>query len=148
MLQNLPSIVTAQVMNPQSGWKVLDMCAAPGGKTTAMAEWMGDQGEVIALDRTHKKVWGNDPEVTDLHLLLHLGDICARVGNRTRSFLHYCLQNGCHEGGCSGDKIENVIIPEVVQQNYQGTSTRSTQRSNTSSMSSANATRDSTDADM
>ena len=58
MLQNLPSIVAAQVMNPQSGWKVLDMCAAPGGKTTAMAEWMGDRGEVIALDRTHKKVWG------------------------------------------------------------------------------------------
>ena len=56
MLQNLPSVVAARVMNPQAGWRVMDMCAAPGGKATAIAALMSDQGEVIALDRTHKKV--------------------------------------------------------------------------------------------
>ncbi|KAL6842443.1 hypothetical protein ACP4OV_027678 [Aristida adscensionis] len=55
-LQNLPSIVAARVLDPQPGERILDMCAAPGGKTTAIAILMGDKGEVIALDRSHNKV--------------------------------------------------------------------------------------------
>ncbi|WOL14543.1 methyltransferase NSUN6 isoform X1 [Canna indica] len=55
-LQNLPSIVTASVLDPQEGERILDMCAAPGGKTTAIAILMRDKGEVIALDRSHNKV--------------------------------------------------------------------------------------------
>ncbi|CAD6344066.1 unnamed protein product [Miscanthus lutarioriparius] len=55
-LQNLPSVVTACVLDPQSGERILDMCAAPGGKTTAIAILMRDKGEVVALDRSHNKV--------------------------------------------------------------------------------------------
>lgn len=32
------------------------MCAAPGGKTTAIAILMKDEGEVVAADRSHNKV--------------------------------------------------------------------------------------------
>ena len=39
-------------MNPQAGDRVLDACAAPGGKATHLAELMGDQGEVWAIDRS------------------------------------------------------------------------------------------------
>ncbi|KAM7503031.1 hypothetical protein LguiB_001935 [Lonicera macranthoides] len=55
-LQNLPSIVTAHVLDPQQGERILDMCAAPGGKTTAIAILMKDKGEVVACDRSHNKV--------------------------------------------------------------------------------------------
>ncbi|AQK50028.1 NOL1/NOP2/sun family protein [Zea mays] len=55
-LQNLPSVVTARVLDPQSGERILDMCAAPGGKTTAIAILMRDEGEVVALDRSHNKI--------------------------------------------------------------------------------------------
>ncbi|KAK9051256.1 hypothetical protein SSX86_027883 [Deinandra increscens subsp. villosa] len=55
-LQNLPSIITAHVLDPQQGERILDMCAAPGGKTTAIASLMKDKGEVIAVDRSHNKV--------------------------------------------------------------------------------------------
>ncbi|KAF2919406.1 rRNA (cytosine-C(5))-methyltransferase NOP2C isoform X2 [Oryza sativa Japonica Group] len=55
-LQNLPSVVAARVLDPQPGERILDMCAAPGGKTTAIAILMKDQGEIIALDRSHNKV--------------------------------------------------------------------------------------------
>ncbi|KAH7578440.1 hypothetical protein JRO89_XS01G0382200 [Xanthoceras sorbifolium] len=55
-LQNLPSIVTAHALDPQRGERILDMCAAPGGKTTAIAILMRDEGEVVAVDRSHNKV--------------------------------------------------------------------------------------------
>ncbi|XP_071707130.1 rRNA (cytosine-C(5))-methyltransferase NOP2C isoform X2 [Rutidosis leptorrhynchoides] len=55
-LQNLPSIITAHVLDPQPEEIILDMCAAPGGKTTAIASLMKDKGQVIAVDRSHNKV--------------------------------------------------------------------------------------------
>ncbi|KAJ9563516.1 hypothetical protein OSB04_008676 [Centaurea solstitialis] len=55
-LQNLPSIIAAHVLDPQEGERILDMCAAPGGKTTAIASLMKDKGEVVAVDRSHNKV--------------------------------------------------------------------------------------------
>ncbi|RLM60498.1 putative methyltransferase NSUN6 isoform X3 [Panicum miliaceum] len=55
-LQNLPSVVAARVLDPQPGERILDMCAAPGGKTTAIGILMRDKGEVVALDRSHNKV--------------------------------------------------------------------------------------------
>lgn len=55
-LQNLPSIIAAHALDPQMGERILDMCAAPGGKTTAIAILMKDKGEVIATDRSHNKV--------------------------------------------------------------------------------------------
>ncbi|XP_042976683.1 rRNA (cytosine-C(5))-methyltransferase NOP2C isoform X4 [Carya illinoinensis] len=54
-LQNLPSIVAAHALDPQKGERILDMCAAPGGKTTAIAILMKDEGEVVAVDRSHNK---------------------------------------------------------------------------------------------
>lgn len=56
MLQNLPSIVAALALNPHPGSRVLDMCAAPGGKTTMLAQIMGGKGQIYALDRSHAKV--------------------------------------------------------------------------------------------
>ncbi|KAF6253304.1 S-adenosyl-L-methionine-dependent methyltransferase [Scenedesmus sp. NREL 46B-D3] len=56
MLQALPCIVAAQVLDPAAGSRVLDMCAAPGGKTSMLAQLMGNSGTVVALDRTQPKV--------------------------------------------------------------------------------------------
>ncbi len=45
-----------QILNPQAHEKVLDACSSPGGKTTYMAEMMGNQGEIIAWDLHQHRV--------------------------------------------------------------------------------------------
>ncbi len=39
------------LLNPQPGDFVLDACAAPGGKTTHLAELMDNRGRIVAMDR-------------------------------------------------------------------------------------------------
>lgn len=56
LLQNLPSIVCVRVLDPKPDETILDMCSAPGNKTTHIAELMGNQGIVIALDKTESKI--------------------------------------------------------------------------------------------
>lgn len=64
----MPSIVAAIVLDAQPGMRVLDMCAAPGSKTAAIADAMQDRGELIALDRSHDKVARIEKMVADMGL--------------------------------------------------------------------------------
>lgn len=55
-VQDESSMLVGDAVGPASGMKVLDCCAAPGGKTAHLAELMRDQGEVIANDlHEHKQ---------------------------------------------------------------------------------------------
>lgn len=49
-VQDEASQLISFILDPQPGEKVLDACAAPGGKATHIAELMADKGEVVALD--------------------------------------------------------------------------------------------------
>mmetsp|Transcript_17380 Transcript_17380/g.36703 ORF Transcript_17380/g.36703 Transcript_17380/m.36703 type:complete len:552 (+) Transcript_17380:218-1873(+) len=56
MLQNLPSIVVGKALDPQKGDAILDMCCAPGGKTSHLASLMNNDGFIIACDKSRKKM--------------------------------------------------------------------------------------------
>ena len=49
-VQDQASVLAADTLDAKSGMTVADCCAAPGGKTAAIAESMGDQGEIFAFD--------------------------------------------------------------------------------------------------
>lgn len=49
-VQGESSQLVAYLLAPAPGERILDACAAPGGKTTHIAELMDDRGEVIAID--------------------------------------------------------------------------------------------------
>ncbi|KKI92676.1 16S rRNA methyltransferase [Bacillus sp. SA1-12] len=55
-IQDESSMLVARVLNPQPGEKILDACAAPGGKSTHLAERMKGTGIVHSLDLHEHKV--------------------------------------------------------------------------------------------
>ncbi len=65
--QSRSSQAVVAVLDPQPGEQLLDLCAAPGMKTTAIAARMGNRGNVVAVER--------DPGRAG-----QLGDLCARLG--------------------------------------------------------------------
>ncbi|OGP52639.1 MAG: 16S rRNA (cytosine(967)-C(5))-methyltransferase [Deltaproteobacteria bacterium RBG_13_52_11] len=49
-VQDEASQLVSFILAPRPGERVLDICAAPGGKTTHVAQLMEDEGEIVAVD--------------------------------------------------------------------------------------------------
>ncbi len=49
-IQDESSMLVAQIMDPKPGDFVIDVCSAPGGKTTHIAQKMENKGKIIARD--------------------------------------------------------------------------------------------------
>lgn len=65
------SAVCALLVGAQPGWRVLDLCAAPGGKSALLAGAVGDSGRVLAVEASGKRA-------------TRIGDNAARVRVRER----------------------------------------------------------------
>lgn len=54
--QDEASMAVVDLLDPREGESMLDVCAAPGGKTTYAAEKMNDRGRIIAHDRLPERL--------------------------------------------------------------------------------------------
>ena len=54
--EDISSQTAVSVLNPQKGERVLDMCAAPGGKSFTMALLMENAGEIVSCDLYEQRV--------------------------------------------------------------------------------------------
>lgn len=55
-VQDISSMLVAKVVAPKEGDMVLDMCSAPGGKSTHMAELMKNTGKIVSRDVFEHKI--------------------------------------------------------------------------------------------
>ncbi|KAB2613308.1 methyltransferase NSUN6 [Pyrus ussuriensis x Pyrus communis] len=112
-LQNLPSIIVAHALDPQKGERILDLCAAPGGKTTAIALLMKDEGEIVAADRSHNKVQGIYKLAAEMGLrcitpykLDALKSVC--IINDSDDFSNHSCTKDNHGGNIQGSDLLNA----------------------------------------
>ncbi len=75
--QQFSSMLAAHVLSPTIGANVIDACAAPGGKTTHLAQLMEDKGEIRAFDIHEHKA----KLIMDNARRLRLESITASVGD-------------------------------------------------------------------
>lgn len=77
MVQDSSAQLVSYLLDPQPDETVIDACAAPGGKTTHIAELMADQGKIWACDKTPsrlKKLEQNRDRLQLHSIHIHTGD--------------------------------------------------------------------------
>jgi 16S rRNA (cytosine967-C5)-methyltransferase len=63
-IQDKASCLAAEASDPKAGMTVLDVCAAPGAKTTYMAQLMKNEGSIYSVDYSRRRttVWKKEVE--------------------------------------------------------------------------------------
>jgi 16S rRNA (cytosine967-C5)-methyltransferase len=82
--QSRGAMLPARLLAPRPGERVLDLCAAPGGKTTHLAALMEGDGEVVAVERNRRRAAELGRTVERMRaqgcVRVVLGDAAGRAG--------------------------------------------------------------------
>lgn len=93
-VQDESSMLVAPALAPKPGETVIDACAAPGGKTTHLAEIMENRGKIIAAD-VHE------------HKLPLIREACARLGI---DIVKTILADARELGGLFPSQADKVLV--------------------------------------
>jgi 16S rRNA (cytosine967-C5)-methyltransferase len=94
-VQDPSTLAAVDVLDPQPGESVLDMCAAPGGKATYLAQKMQNRGRIIAADLSSSR-------------LALVGENCRRLGVTIVATL---ACEGTHLDRClRGEQFDRVLV--------------------------------------
>jgi len=99
VIQDSSAQLVSHLLAPQPGETIIDACAAPGGKTTHIAELIGDRGRIIACDRAAKRL----NKVRENAARLQLNSIQIEVGDsRNKSEFANIADRVLLDAPCSG----------------------------------------------
>jgi 16S rRNA (cytosine967-C5)-methyltransferase len=79
LAQSRAAMLVARALAPEPGERVLDLCAAPGGKTTHLAALMQGSGEVLAVERNPARAGA----LARTAQRLHAGNVRVEVADAT-----------------------------------------------------------------
>ncbi len=84
-IQDKASCLVAEVADPQRSMTVLDVCAAPGAKTTYLAQLMENEGTIYSLDYSKRrmKVWKRETKRMGVKIAVPmLVDMCKPLSTK------------------------------------------------------------------
>jgi len=120
LVQDESSMLASEILAPDIGSKVLDLCAAPGGKTTHLAQLVGKTGLVIARDVSDKKIdliKSNMEKLGINHIQCEVADATILNENDIESFEYVLIDAPCSGLGILKKKpdIKRNMNPERIQ---------------------------------
>jgi 16S rRNA (cytosine967-C5)-methyltransferase len=79
--QSRAAMLVSRALAPQAGERVLDLCAAPGGKTTHIAALMQGRGEVLAVEANARRAG----ELRETARRLRAANVRVEVGDASQA---------------------------------------------------------------
>lgn len=98
VIQDSSAQLVTHLLDPQPGETIIDACSAPGGKTTHIAELMGDKGQIIACDRAEKRL----RKVRENAARLQLNSIHIKTGDSRQHDFIEIADRVLLDAPCSG----------------------------------------------
>lgn len=108
-IQSLSSMIPVYVLDPKPKDMVLDMCAAPGSKTTQIAEMMQNEGHIDAWDLYPHKIELIKDNLKKLKINIvnpHVNDSTKIIKNLNKKYDKVLLDAPCSGLGVLGHKPE------------------------------------------
>jgi len=107
-VQDESAMHAARLLDPRPGDRVLDLCAAPGGKTTHLAELMQNQGVIVALDADAERLALISPECERLGVTIVEPCMVSRRPEELPEgmFDRILLDVPCSNTGVLGKRVE------------------------------------------
>ncbi|MEW6357889.1 MAG: 16S rRNA (cytosine(967)-C(5))-methyltransferase RsmB [Planctomycetota bacterium] len=108
-VQDETAMRAAEILDPQPGETILELCAAPGGKTTDIAERMGDRGMIVAVDRSMPRLRAVRENLARLGLhsvYCIAADGTRRWWGRGRAFDRALVDAPCSNTGVLARRVE------------------------------------------
>jgi len=93
-VQDESSMLIAHILDPQEGETIIDACSAPGGKSTHIAEFMGNKGQILSFD-------------IDTHRLKLLKENCLRLGIDIIKIINDDVRN---IGKYISGKVDRILV--------------------------------------
>jgi 16S rRNA (cytosine967-C5)-methyltransferase len=100
-VQGEASQLIAYLLSPAPGERILDAAAAPGGKSTHIAELMRDEGEVFSVDTSARGIERIRQNVTRLRLK-SVHSLHADITEENRAFVSASFNRILIDAPCSG----------------------------------------------
>jgi len=115
-VQDVTASLPVRLLNPQSGWTILDLCAAPGVKTTQLAEATGDSAKILATDINARRLEMLKDNIARLGI--NSIDIVAHDKLPASKFDCILLDVPCSNTGVLARRVEvrYRIDPQAVEQ--------------------------------
>ncbi len=97
-VQDPGAMLVSYLLDVKPGERVLDACAAPGGKSTHLAQQMGDQGKIIALEADASRI----ERIQENTLRLGIHSIRTQQGDATDVAFGQPFDRVLIDAPCSG----------------------------------------------
>jgi 16S rRNA (cytosine967-C5)-methyltransferase len=118
--QSRAAMFVSRALAPRPGERVLDLCAAPGGKTTHLAALIGDDGQIVAVERNARRaqeLGETARRMRTTSVSVELGD-AAKPRSRDQSFDCVLVDPPCSGLGTQQAKADLRwrMTPESIEQ--------------------------------